>query len=81
MSKIVAGLANPTAGYVTFEGRNVHEEYEALRTRIGMVPQDDAAHETDIAGSTQVRGRTAPAHRLSKADRDKVIEECSPSCS
>ena len=74
MSKIVAGLANPTAGYVTFEGRNVHEEYEALRTRIGMVPQDDVLH---MKLTLREALRYAAELRLptdsSKADRDQVI--------
>ena len=39
LSKIVAGGANPSTGTVTFEGRSVHAEYEALRTRIGYMTQ------------------------------------------
>ncbi len=43
-SKIVAGLTRPSTGVVQFEGRDVHAEYDALRSRIGMVPQDDVLH-------------------------------------
>ena len=74
VSKIVAGLTNPTAGYVTFEGRNVHEEYEALRTRIGMVPQDDVLHmkltlREALRNAAELRLPTD----LSKQDREQVI--------
>ena len=29
---------------MTFEGHNIHAEYASLRSRIGMVPQDDVVH-------------------------------------
>src|ERR1700757_3723443 len=40
----VAGDNSPTTGTVAFEGHNVHAEYASLRSRIGMVPQDDVVH-------------------------------------
>src|SRR6185436_17208416 len=40
----VAGLTHPTSGTITFEGHDVHAEYASLRSRIGMVPQDDVVH-------------------------------------
>ncbi|MCV6967233.1 ABC transporter ATP-binding protein [Mycobacterium intermedium] len=43
-AKLVAGYTHPTSGTVTFEGHNVHSEYASLRSRIGMVPQDDVVH-------------------------------------
>jgi ABC-type multidrug transport system ATPase subunit len=44
LSRLIAGYATPTAGSVTFEGHDIHTEYASLRTRIGMVPQDDVVH-------------------------------------
>src|SRR5258707_354266 len=44
LSKLIAGSTQPSGGVVTFEGRNLHAEYEALRSRIGMVPQDAVRH-------------------------------------
>jgi ABC-type multidrug transport system ATPase subunit len=44
LSRLVAGYTTPSAGLVTFEGHNVHTGYASLRTRIGMVPQDDVVH-------------------------------------
>ena len=43
-AKLVAGYTHPTSGTVSFEGHNVHSEYASLRSRIGMVPQDDVVH-------------------------------------
>ncbi|CKM21307.1 ABC transporter ATP-binding protein [Mycobacterium tuberculosis] len=44
LARLVAGYTHPTDGTVTFEGHNVHAEYASLRSRIGMVPQDDVVH-------------------------------------
>ncbi len=43
-ARLVAGLTHPSSGTVAFEGHNVHAEYASLRSRIGMVPQDDVVH-------------------------------------
>jgi ABC transport system ATP-binding/permease protein len=42
--KVVVGLSRPTSGAVSFDGRDLHVEYASLRSRIGMVPQDDVVH-------------------------------------
>jgi ABC-type multidrug transport system ATPase subunit len=44
LSRLIAGYTSPTSGSVTFEGHNIHTEYASLRSRIGMVPQDDVVH-------------------------------------
>jgi ABC-type multidrug transport system ATPase subunit len=44
LSRLIAGYTHPSAGAVTFEGHNIHTEYASLRSRIGMVPQDDVVH-------------------------------------
>lgn len=43
-ARLVAGYTHPSTGTVAFEGHNVHAEYASLRSRIGMVPQDDVVH-------------------------------------
>ena len=43
-ARLVAGYTHPSTGVVTFEGHNIHAEYASLRSRIGMVPQDDVVH-------------------------------------
>ena len=40
LAKVVAGAERPTSGTVSFEARGVH----AVRSEIGMVPQDDVLH-------------------------------------
>jgi ABC-type multidrug transport system ATPase subunit len=44
LARLIAGYTHPTSGTVTFEGRNIHADYASLRSRIGMVPQDDVVH-------------------------------------
>lgn len=44
LSRVVVGVARPTGGSVSFDGRDLHDGYVSLRSRIGMVPQDDVVH-------------------------------------
>ena len=44
LARQIAGYTHPTSGTVSFEGHNIHAEYASLRSRIGMVPQDDVVH-------------------------------------
>ena len=73
-ARLVAGYTHPTTGTVTFEGHNVHAEYASLRSRIGMVPQDDVVH-----GQLTVRQALMYAAELrlppdtNKADREQVV--------
>ncbi len=74
VSRIVAGLNSPTSGRVTFENRSVHEEYDSLRTRIGMVPQKDVLHhKLTLRQALRYAAELRLPPDLSKADRDNVI--------
>ncbi|MBV9320055.1 MAG: ATP-binding cassette domain-containing protein, partial [Mycobacterium sp.] len=42
--KLIGGATRPSAGVVSFDGHDVHAEYASMRSRIGMVPQDDVVH-------------------------------------
>jgi ABC transport system ATP-binding/permease protein len=44
LSRLIAGYTRPSQGSVTFEGHDIHAEYATMRSRIGMVPQDDVVH-------------------------------------
>ena len=44
--KAIAGVNKPTGGTVTFDGFNVHKNFDVVSSRIGMVPQDDVLHTT-----------------------------------
>ncbi|MEZ0050446.1 ABC-type multidrug transport system ATPase subunit [Mycobacterium sp. MAA66] len=70
----VAGLTHPTSGTITFEGHDIHAEYASLRSRIGMVPQDDVVH-----GQLTVKQALMYAAELrlppdtTKEDREQVV--------
>jgi ABC-type multidrug transport system ATPase subunit len=44
LAKVIAGTVRPSRGKVSFEGHDIHGQYASLRSRIGMVPQDDVVH-------------------------------------
>ncbi|MDX1888423.1 FHA domain-containing protein [Mycolicibacterium sp. 050158] len=75
-ARLVAGYTHPTTGQVAFEGHDVHAEYASLRSRIGMVPQDDVVH-----GELTVRQALMYAAELrlppdtNRADREQVVNE------
>ncbi|MGB3483711.1 MAG: FHA domain-containing protein [Mycobacterium sp.] len=75
-AKQVAGLTHPTGGRVTFEGHDIHAEYASLRSRIGMVPQDDVVH-----GQLTVKQALMYAAELrlppdtTKEDREQVVNQ------
>ncbi len=76
LSRLIAGYATPTAGSVTFEGHDIHTEYASLRTRIGMVPQDDVVHRQLTVN--QALGYAAELRLppdTSKADREQVVAQ------
>ena len=76
LSRLIAGYTTPTSGSVTFEGHDIHTEYASLRTRIGMVPQDDVVHRQLTVN--QALGYAAELRLppdTSKADRDQVVAQ------
>ncbi len=42
--RLIGGATKPSSGLVSFDGHDVHAEYASMRSRIGMVPQDDVVH-------------------------------------
>ncbi len=74
LARLIAGYARPTSGSVSFEGHDVHSQYASLRSRIGMVPQDDVVHRQLTVN--QALGYAAELRLppdTSKADRAKVV--------
>ncbi|MGS2808740.1 FHA domain-containing protein [Nocardia sp. MW-W600-9] len=75
LSKLIAGSTQPSGGVVTFEGRNLHAEYEALRSRIGMVPQDDVLHrQLTVRQALGFAAELRLPPDTTKADRQQVID-------
>jgi ABC-type multidrug transport system ATPase subunit len=76
LSRLIAGYTTPSSGSVTFEGHNIHTQYASLRTRIGMVPQDDVVHRQLTVN--QALGYAAELRLppdTSKADREQVVAQ------
>jgi ABC transport system ATP-binding/permease protein len=76
LSRLIAGYTSPSSGTVTFEGHNIHTEYASLRSRIGMVPQDDVVHRQLTVN--QALGYAAELRLppdTSKADREQVVAQ------
>lgn len=75
VSRVISGTSSPTEGVVTFEGRDVHAEYQALRTRIGMVPQDDVLHgRLTLQQALRYAAQLRLPPDMSSTDRDAVID-------
>ncbi len=76
LARLIAGYTTPSSGSVTFEGHNIHAEYASLRSRVGMVPQDDVVHRQLTVN--QALGYAAELRLppdTSKADRAKVVTQ------
>ncbi|OBI11246.1 ABC transporter ATP-binding protein [Mycobacterium sp. E2327] len=76
LSRLIAGYTTPSTGTVTFEGHNIHAEYASMRSRIGMVPQDDVVHRQLTVN--QALGYAAELRLppdTSKADREQVVAQ------
>jgi ABC transport system ATP-binding/permease protein len=76
LARLIAGYTTPSSGSVTFEGHDIHAEYASLRSRIGMVPQDDVVHRqltVNQALSYAAELRLPPD--TGKADRTKVVSQ------
>jgi ABC-type multidrug transport system ATPase subunit/pSer/pThr/pTyr-binding forkhead associated (FHA) protein len=72
--KLLGGTSQPTSGWVGFDGHDLHAEYASLRSRIGMVPQDDVVHRQltveqalDYAAELRLPPDSSPA------DREQVV--------
>jgi ABC-type multidrug transport system ATPase subunit len=79
LAKLVGGAITPTAGEVSFEGRDLHGEYASLRHRIGLVPQDDVVHhqltvDAALRFAAELRLPHATADERAAAVR-RVLEE------
>lgn len=76
LSRLIAGYTSPSSGSVTFEGHNIHTEYASMRSRIGMVPQDDVVHRQLTVN--QALGYAAELRLppdTSKDDREQVVAQ------
>ncbi|HZE16247.1 MAG TPA: ATP-binding cassette domain-containing protein, partial [Mycobacterium sp.] len=76
LARLIAGYARPSSGSVTFEGHDIHAEYASLRSRIGMVPQDDVVHrQLTINQALGYAAELRLPPDTSKADRAEVVAQ------
>lgn len=76
LSRLIAGYATPSSGSVTFEGHDIRTEYASLRTRIGMVPQDDVVHrQLTVSQALGYAAELRLPPDTSKADREQVVAQ------
>ncbi len=76
LAKQVAGYTHPTSGTVTFEGHNIHADYASLRSRIGMVPQDDVVHgQLTVNQALMYAAELRLPPDTTKEDRQQVVEQ------
>jgi ABC-type multidrug transport system ATPase subunit len=76
LARLIAGYARPSKGTVSFEGHDVHGEYASLRSRIGMVPQDDVVHrQLTVHQALGYAAELRLPPDTSKSDRARVVAQ------
>ncbi|WP_084229203.1 ATP-binding cassette domain-containing protein [Mycobacterium sherrisii] len=76
LARLIAGYTSPSSGTVTFAGHDIHAEYASLRSRIGMVPQDDVVHrQLTVTQALSYAAELRLPPDTSKADRAKVVAQ------
>ena len=76
LAKLIAGYTHPTSGTVSFEGHNIHADYASLRSRIGMVPQDDVVHgQLTVNQALMYAAELRLPPDTTKEDRQEVVAQ------
>ena len=76
LARLIAGYTHPTSGTVTFEGHNIHADYASLRSRIGMVPQDDVVHgQLTVTQALMYAAELRLPPDTTKEDRQQVVAQ------
>lgn len=76
LARLIAGYTHPTSGTVSFEGHNIHADYASLRSRIGMVPQDDVVHgQLTVNQALMYAAELRLPPDTTREDRQAVVEE------
>lgn len=76
LMSVLTGANAPTSGSVRFDHQDIVENYAALRTRIGFVPQDDILHKSltiraalEYAARLRLPADTTPSERREQIQR------------
>jgi ABC transport system ATP-binding/permease protein len=71
---VLVGVSHPTSGALSFDGRDLRAEYASLRSRIGMVPQDDVVHRgLTVAQALNFAAQLRMPPDTTESDRQQVI--------
>lgn len=80
LMSVMTGANKPSIGSVRFDAHDVNKNYEALRTRIGFVPQEDILHRTltvrqalEFAARLRLPADTTATER--QAQIDSVLDQ------
>ncbi|GAB3356261.1 ATP-binding cassette domain-containing protein [Modestobacter lapidis] len=72
----LTGLRPAGAGRVTWNGRDLYEEYEQLRFSVGLVPQDDILHrQLTVRRALDFAARLRLPPDTSAAERDQRVRD------
>src|SRR5882672_7311189 len=74
---IVCGIVTRSSGEVLVEGKDIQRDYRAIRTRIGLVPQELATEMFEKVASTVEFSRGVFGRGPSKAVIEKVLRDLS----
>src|ERR1700758_2173002 len=76
LSRLIAGATCPSSGSITFEGHDIHAQFASLRSRIGMVPQDDVVHrQLTVTQALNYAAELRLPPDTSKDDRAQVVAQ------
>jgi ABC-type multidrug transport system ATPase subunit len=76
LSRLIAGATCPSSGSITFEGHDIHAQFASLRSRIGMVPQDDVVHrQLTVSQALNYAAELRLPPDTSAADRAQVVAQ------
>ena len=76
LSRVIVGSALPSRGSVSFDDRDLHAGYASLRSRIGMVPQDDIVHgRLTVAQALAFAAELRMPADTTEGDRRRVIAQ------
>jgi ABC-type multidrug transport system ATPase subunit len=76
LSRLIAGATCPSSGSITFEGHDIHAQFASLRSRIGMVPQDDVVHrQLTVTQALNYAAELRLPPDTTKADRAQVVAQ------
>ena len=74
--RALTGLQPASAGTVYYDGRDLYAEYEQLRYRIGVVPQDDVLHrQLTVRRALRFAASLRFAEDVPRSERNARVEE------